>query len=341
MNVVLQRENGLPHNKEAVLAELNRYPFTPPFWLRNPHAQTIWGAVARRPAATGLREERWETPDGDFLDMVFLAGEPRHPTVLILHGLEGCAQSSYIKSMLHIFQHHHWPAVVMQHRSCSGEINRMRQMYNAGFTGDVDFVVRRLLAENGVDRVCIAGFSLGGNIAAKWLGEQGSNLPAGVTAAALISSPYDLTAAACHIDRALFGLYTKRFLRSLIPKAVAKHGQYPGIVDIAKVRASKTFEDFDTHATAALHGYRDAFEYWADASCERYLGEIKAPLLCINALDDPFIPAETLPHTIAKQSPYVHGLFPARGGHVGFIQAHRWSWAEEQVLRFFQAVLSN
>jgi predicted alpha/beta-fold hydrolase len=186
----------------------------------------------------------------------------------------------------------------------------------------------------------VAGFSLGGNVVAKWLGEAPEAVPEAVAGAAVVSVPYDLAASAEHFEVSLRGAYSWRFMRSLIPKAIEKERQYPGSLDLERVRRSRSFADFDTHATAALHGFRDAEEYWAKSSSGQFVGAIRRPLLLISALDDPFVPASSLPWDAAEESDYLHGLFTRAGGHVGFVYG-RWPWgvrywAEEQVVRFFE-----
>ena len=187
----------------------------------------------------------------------------------------------------------------------------------------------------------LSGVSLGGNVLAKWLGECGENTPREVVAAAVVSAPFDLTISGPAIDRALGGLYVKRFLRTLIPKALEKEAQHPGCIDAEKARCSTTFEEFDTHVTAALHGFEDAHDYWRKCGCGQFLSAVRRPLLLLSSRDDPFNPAKGLPTHVLEDNRLLVALFTERGGHVGFVHGRplrTGHWAEEQIVRFFEAV---
>lgn len=325
--------------KTAVMAELERYPFRPPWWLRNRHIQTAWGHFFRRQGDPNVQRERWDTPDGDFLDVYVDAGNLERPVVVLLHGLEGSVRSNYVRGLQQVFAGLGWGTAALEFRSCGGEMNRARRLYHSGETTDLDFVVRALAARWPGRRLYLVGHSLGGNVVAKWLGEAPERVPETVSGAAVVGVPFDLAGSAGQFERSLWGAYSWRFMRSLIPKAIEKERQYPGCVDIDRVKRSRTFADFDTHATAALHGFRDAQEYWEKSSSGQFLRQVRTPLLMISSADDPFNPPETLPRDAAAESPYLHALFTREGGHVGFVHG-RWPWgvrywAEEQVVRFF------
>jgi predicted alpha/beta-fold hydrolase len=285
--------------------------------------------------------ERWETPDSDFLRIHRFSGQEDKPVALLLHGLEGSAQSSYIIGLTKRLSELAWSVIVMEHRSCGGEMNRARRMYHSGETTDLAFVIDTLVQRRPSVPIYIAGFSLGGNQTAKWLGELGDSVSPNVRAAAVVSAPYDLAVSGRRLDRGFHRGYVRHFLRTLIPKAEKKERQYPGCIDMEAVRRSTTFEEFDTHATAALHGFRDAADYYDKVSCGQFLPHIRRPTLLLSAGDDPFNPSSTLPQGVAAQSPFLHPLFPNRGGHVGFIQRANGRrvgyWAEEQIVRFFSA----
>lgn len=325
--------------KRRVMNVLERHPFSPPAWLANPHAQTIWPRVVRKDIPLVRRQERWDTPDGDFVDLYFLDGEPRKPTALLLHGLEGCSESAYIKGLSEKLGRHGWTAISLEHRSCGKEINRAKRMYHSGATYDLEFVVERLVRDNPQIELFISGISLGGNITAKWLGETGSSVPDHVRAAAVISAPYDLPVSGPHMDTGLTRIYVKHFLKGLIPKAIEKEKQFPGCIDIEAVKRSRTFAEFDTYATAALHGFRDAADYYAKVSCGQFLHGIRRPTLLLSSADDPFNPRTTLPRDTADASPWLHPQFTERGGHAGFVAGSAFGplhyWGEDQVVRFF------
>ena len=328
--------------KNEVLAELARHPFTPPLWLRNAHLQTVaarYGRHVSRPE--GLRVERWDTPDGDFLDVYFLDGDPAMPTALLLHGLEGSIDSTYFLALIQELHRHGWNVAAMEFRSCSGEMNRAPRMYHSGETEDIAFVASRLIERHPTIALYIAGYSLGGNVTAKWFGEMGDRLPKNIRAGAAISAPYDLPASAEHMD----GLRPSRldvlhFLRKLAPKAVEKDRQHPGVIRADHARRARTFHEFDNHATAPLHGFADARDYYTRVSCGQFLPNVRRPLLLLSAADDPFNPGRTLPRTLADAHPYLHPLFTDSGGHCGFL--HRGTggledWAEQRVVQFFEA----
>ena len=326
--------------KGAVLDVLGRHPYRPPWWLRGGHAQTVFATLARRPPAIGTRRERWDTPDDDFLDLHFRDGHPGQPTALILHGLEGSAMSKYVMGLHGLFARLGWSSVALEFRGCGPEMNRAPRLYHSGETTDLSFVAVRLVRDRGP--LYIAGISLGGNVLAKWLGETGQEADSMVRAAAVVSAPYDLKVSGPHIDSVVGGAYARHFLEKLIAKAIEKERQYPGIIDIERAKRCRTLYDFDECATAVLHGFSGADEYWRTQGCGQFLGGIRVPTMLLSSADDPFNPAVTLPRDLAESSPYLYPQFTDRGGHVGFIYGatpwHCGYWAEEQVVRFFEAI---
>ncbi len=328
--------------KAEVLAELARYPFRPPAWLRNAHVQTVaarYGRTVARPE--GLRVERWDTPDGDFLDIYRLDGDPAMPTALLMHGLEGSVDSTYFLALIQELHRHRWNVAAMEFRSCSGEMNRAPRMYHSGETEDIAFVASRLIEQNPKIALYIAGYSLGGNVTNKWFGESGDRLPANVRAGAAISAPYDLPVSAEYMDGVrLSRLYVLHFLRKLAPKAIEKDRQHPGIIRAEQASRATRFHDFDDHATAPLHGFADARDYYTRVSCGQFLPNVRRPLLLLSAADDPFNPGRTLPRGLADAHPYLHPLFTDRGGHCGFLSRGPnglEDWAEQRVVQFFEA----
>ena len=326
-------------DKSSVMATLQAHPYRRPWWLRGRHGQTMFGALFRWWPRPRLQRSVWPTHDGDEIAVYELPGDRAQPTVLLMHGLEGSIHSHYMRGLAARFAKRRWNVAAFEQRSCGGVMNRTRQMYHSGFTADLDTVVRRLLARDPDMRLCVVGMSLSGNIAAKWLGELGDAAPVAVRAVAALSPPFDLTVSGLEIDRALGGFYSWQFLRSLIPKAIEKERQFPGCVDIEAVCRCKTFADFDTHATAALHGFADNRDYWQKVSCGQFLDQVRRPLLCIASRDDPFNPGATHPVESVEHSPFLHALFTAHGGHGGFVcgrlPLRPRFWAEEQIERFF------
>jgi predicted alpha/beta-fold hydrolase len=311
-------------------------PFRPAAWLPGGLAHTLWAARSRGRVPMAL--ERWTTPDGDFLRLHFATGrDPSRPLVLLLHGLEGSVASGYVTGVARATARIGFGLAVLEFRSCGGELNQRPETYHSGATADLGFVVGELVRRAPGRPIHLIGFSLGGNVALKWLGEQGEALPAELRAAAAVSPPFDLAASSRRSDRWLGGVIARHFMRSLVPKALAKARQFPGLLDAERIRRCRSFAAFDEAVTAPLHGFRSAAHYWAAASCGPYLDAIRRPTVVFAARDDPLNPASTIPGAIA--SPFVVPQFTDRGGHVGFVEgAAPWrarSWAEEQAVRFF------
>lgn len=327
--------------KERVMEALSASSFRPAWWLRNAHAQTFWGPLTRkRGGELPLRHERWETPDDDFLNIYFYDGEADKPMVLLLHGLEGSRDSFYIKGYNRLFHAIGWNVAVMEFRTCGGEINLAPRAYHMGETTDVDYVARRLAAQFPEQHLYVAGVSLGGNVVAKWLGEEGRTLPPQIRGGAVVSPPFDPAAGAVAFHQQLGGLYVQNFMKTLVPKALAKAEQFPDKLDVEAIMACKDFYCFDTVVTAALHGYDDAEDYWAKVGCHQFLEHIRVPTMLLTSADDPFNPGETIPRAIADASPWLHPQWTERGGHVAFVTGatprRARYWGEEQTVRFFE-----
>lgn len=323
--------------------------YSPPWWYRGAHLQTIWGPLFRRLRRPPCRRARWETPDGDFLDLDWLGREPAPagsaaaPVLLILHGLEGSSRSHYATGLLREAAAADWQAVVLNFRSCSGEPNRGRRLYHAGETSDLDWVIRALIEREPSVRLALVGVSLGANVVLKWLGEHGARVPAQIGAAVAISTPFNLTASADTLDRGLRRrLYTAGFLRSMKAKIRAQAALYHGLVDMRPALRARTFALYDRLVTAPLNGFTDEVDYWTRASSGPYLAKIRRPCLLINALNDPFIPAWTLPRRAVARSPWLEALFVLEGGHAGFLENLRAarSWAERQAMAFVRRQLA-
>jgi predicted alpha/beta-fold hydrolase len=212
-------------------------------------------------------------------------------------------------------------ALALNFRGCSGEPNRLPRFYHSGETGDLDAVVRRSAAERPGRPILLAGFSLGGNVVAKYLGERGDDLPGEVRAGAVISVPFDLARSARALDGPglLMWVYRERFLRRLRRKALAKARRFPRAIDAPRVAAARTFEQYDAALTAPLHGFASAEDYWTRSSSARFLGGVRRPLLALSSRDDPLVPAESLPVEAARANPRVTLEITDGGGHVAFV----------------------
>jgi predicted alpha/beta-fold hydrolase len=300
--------------------------------------------VARRQRLGAVTRERFDTPDGDFVDVDWLPGRPDAPVLLVLHGLEGTARSHYIGGLFEQAAVRGWRAAVLYFRSCSGELNRLPRFYHSGDTGDLDYVLRTLADREPRVRVGAVGVSIGGNVLLKWLGEQGDAVPKPLVAAVAISVPFDLAACAAVMDRGLQKIvYTASFMRSFRHKTRAKARAHPDFVDVRAALRARTFAAFDRTVTAPLHGFADEIDYWRRASSAAYLAHIRRPTLLVNALDDPFVPAHSLPDPRALP-PAVRAEYVARGGHVGFVQGRPWratSWAERRAVDFIASAVAG
>ena len=310
--------------------------FTPAWWCRGPHCQTLWQALLRQRPRPPLRRERLELPDGDFLDLDWGIATartapdaaPATPIVLILHGLEGSARSVYARGLLNALQACGWRAAVLHFRGCSGTPNRLARSYHSGETGDLDFVVRLLRARHPQAPLAAVGFSLGGNVLLKWLGEQGAGAP--LAAAVAVSVPFQLDLAAARLTQGVSRLYQWKLLRSLrqgLRRKFARTGSDAGAapIDLQRLGQLRCFRDFDHHVTARLHGFDSAEHYYRVSSSRQYLPRIAIPTLILHASDDPFMTAAAIPRA-DEISATTRLELQAYGGHVGFV-AGRWPWA--------------
>ena len=310
-----------------------------PWWLPDGHSQTIYARALGRRYRVPYRRERWETLDGDFIDLDWLDGAAEGSKLIVLfHGLEGCSQSHYATSLMSFAARRGWRGVVPHFRGCSGEANRLLRSYHSGDSREIDWILRRLKAELSRTEIYVVAISLGGNMVLKWLGEAGSAASEVVESAAAVSTPFDLVAAAGALDSGIQRmLYTEHFLRSMRPKALAKIAAHGLEVDLRAVGSSRTFRQFDDLFTAPVHGFKDALDYWTCCSSKPWLKQIRVPCLLINARNDPFLPASALP-TAAEVSSAVRLEFPETGGHVGFVAGKfpgHLEWLPRRILNFF------
>ena len=312
--------------------------YRPPWWLPNPHAQTIGGKLLRSRRRPPLERHRLETPDGDFLD-VDIGAEPvpGAPVAIVLHGLEGSMERSYARLMLSQLFARGIRPVGLNFRACSGEPNRMPRFYHSGDTGDLAFVVEYVTGRFPERRIGAVGFSLGGNVLLKFLGERGTESP--LRAAAAISVPFDLAAAADRLSKGFMSrTYTHYFLRSLQAKIRAKDGRMNGEIDTRLALTATSLREYDDVATAPLHGFASADDYYARCSSRVFLHRIEVPTLLLQSRDDPFLPREALPEAEIDANPCLVKAFVDQGGHVGFIGGTvPWrptSWAEPEAARF-------
>jgi len=317
--------------------------YAAPLWLPGGHLQTLYSALLTPYPRVSYRRQRWETPDGDFVDVDGLvekganANPAGRPLVVLFHGLEGRSASHYAHALMSEVAKADWSGAVVHFRGCSGEPNRLPRAYHSGDSSEIDWMLRRLREQhNGA--LYAVGVSLGGNALLKWLGEQRDAAAAFVSGAAAISAPVDLMAAGDALGHGFNLVYTRAFLSSLRRKSIAKLVQHPGIYDAALVRNARTLRAFDNVVTAPLHGFRDTDDYWTRASAKPLLRSITVPTLMVNARNDPFLPREALPRA-DEVSPAVELDFPEGGGHVGFASGPfpgNLQWLPRRILDFFR-----
>jgi predicted alpha/beta-fold hydrolase len=315
--------------------------YSPAWWVPGAHLQTLWGKFFRRQHPAPTVVERWDTPDGDFLDIHRLTADRGSPRLLLLHGLEGTVRSHYAQGLLNEAARRGWAADLLIFRSCGSELNRTRRFYHSGETSDLAFVLDRIVTEYPESRIAIAGVSLGGNVLLRFLGERGTDLPRQLIAAAAISVPFDLLRSSRRINRGFSRVYQRYFLDSLRRKASEKQRRFPDLAPPDAIAGLRTLEDFDDLITGPLHGYRDAQDYYRRASSLPVLDRIGLTTLLLSAADDPMLPREVLDdvRAVARHNPKLRIEFVERGGHAGFIAGSSpWQpfyYAEYRVGEFF------
>lgn len=307
-----------------------------PAWLPGGHLQTIIPATCVAGPAPAYRRERWDCPDGDFIDVDFVDGAAGQPLVVLFHGLEGSSNSHYARALMAALSERGWAGAVPHFRGCSGQANLAPRFYHSGDAAEIDWIVRTLRARHR-GPLFVAGVSLGGNALLRWLGESGTQANC-IDAACAISAPLDLARGGAQLARGLNRLYTRMFLETLKPKCLAKLEQFPGLFDRSALLAARDLYSFDNVVTAPLHGYRDTNDYWHRASACHILHDITLPTLVLNAENDPFLPGRYLPRSAAD---CVTLEYPAHGGHVGFATGAppgRNDWLAQRILHFFDSV---
>ena len=312
-------------------------PYRAPRWLPGGDLQTLWAVALPRPNLT-YRRERWELPDGDFIDLDWVDGPTDAPLLVLFHGLEGSSDSHYARHLLDEARLRGWRGVVPHFRGCSGELNRLPRAYYAGDADDIGYILHRLRETTSIP-IRVAGVSLGGNALLKWLEREGERARQVTERVVVISSPLDLPTAGATLDQGLTRLYTARFLKTLKAKALAKLDVHAMPYDRDAIETVDTIHAFDTRVTAPLHGFRDADDYWSQAASKPGLGSVRVETLLINARNDPFMPGHVLPGQ-AEVSDRVSLEFPDEGGHVGFVSGPfpgNFRWIRQRVVDFLAA----
>ena len=307
--------------------------FKPAWWLPSPHLQTLWPVMFRQRTVPVLRDERLELNDGDFVDLCW-SGKDDRPVVLVLHGLEGSVNSHYAGSLMHTLEQEGFRPVLMHFRGCSGEPNRLPRSYHSGDTGDLVQVIEHISRETDGPVHAAIGFSLGGNVLLKWLGQTGDANP--LQLAVAVSVPFRLADAANRLGGGLSHMYEIHLMNKLKRSYIDKFKRIASPLDV-EIDSLKGFWEFDDKVTAPLHGFSGVDHYYRESSCRQYLASIKVPTRIIHALDDPFMYAETVPDE-NELSEHVELLLARNGGHVGFVTGkYPWQaeyWHERKIVEF-------
>ncbi|MEI6411904.1 MAG: alpha/beta fold hydrolase [Bacteroidota bacterium] len=308
----------------------------------NGHLQTLIPGLRRRITGVTYVRERISTSDGDFLDLDWIRKGNRR-LVILTHGLEGNSGRHYMQGSAKLFNRHHWDALAWNCRSCSGEMNRAFRLYHHGDIDDIHRVVQYALATGQYDQIAMVGYSMGGNITMKYVGTQGENIAPQICAAVAFSSPCDLKSASEILNRRSNTVYRVFFLRALRKKIREKALQYPGKLDIEQLKKVRQWRDFDEWFSAPICGFKDAADFYRNASARNFIEGIRVPTLLVNALNDPILTPECMPVELAEKSPWFYLEMPAGGGHCGFQTRKRqeFTWAETRSLEFCESRISN
>lgn len=315
--------------------------FKAPWWCRGGHAQTIMGNMLRKNIAIPYERERFELDDGDFLDLDWLETEKKAPYILIVHGLASSSESAYIKMFVDEISKKSWNAVVLNARGQTGQ-NRLVKTNHGGNIEDLDRVIKHVLEIKKPEKLYLVGFSLGGNILMKWLGDNAGFIPSEVQKAAVVSAPLDLTRTVYNLDHDWFNreVYVRSMLKVLIPFALEKEKKFPRVLNVEKVKRAKTFQVYDREVTARLNGFKDEKEYWKKSSACYSLPYVTLPTLIIHADTDPFFPGADLPYQEMLQSKSLQLIKTEDGGHLGFVMGKSpWQldrWLEKTILDYFE-----
>lgn len=316
--------------------------FRAAWWCRSPHLQTLWPYLFRLGPRPAYRRERFELPDGDFIDLDWSGPRDAGATVVMLHGLEGSSSSHYIRALSDRLALSGIRGVVMHQRGCSGEPNRLARFYHAGETHDLRRVLEHLRSMLPDSRLYGAGYSLGGNMLLKWLGEAGAE--AMLDAAVAVSVPFRLDIGAKRLEHGFSRFYQAHLLRSMKRSVALKKQRMAHPVDNRELAACRTFEEIDNCLTAPLHGFRDARDYYARSSSRQFLGSIRVPTLILHAADDPFLTPAAIP-AAAELSSQVRLELSPHGGHCGFLEGSiplrpRY-WLDERIPAFIASWQSD
>ena len=307
----------------------------PPRYQYNGHLQTIVPSLMRKVPDVGYERKRLTLTDGDFVDLDWLRG-PKHTKLVVLtHGLEGDSHRQYIQGTARLFYANGFEVLAWNCRSCSGEMNRAFRLYNHGEIGDLGEVIHHASGQKTYDEIVLVGYSMGGNITLKYAGVHGKNLPQAVKRAIAISAPVNLETSAGLLDHPSNRFYRNRFMKKLARKMILKAQQFPERIDLSQLKQVRRWKDFDEHFSAPVNGYRDADDFYQQASAIHFIPGLTIPTLLLNAQNDPLLSPECYPNELACQLPNLFVETPALGGHVGFmVPGDGHTYAERRALAF-------
>lgn len=319
---------------------LEQSNYNPPFGFCSGHLQTIYPALLRKLPLTTTERERISTPDGDFIDLDWARAKPCNRLAILTHGLEGSSSGHYVQGMALALVRAGWNVLAWNFRSCSGEPNRKLRSYHSGSIEDLETVIHHAEAARHYESIALIGFSLGGNVTLKLVGDLGHFINPKIKAAVGISVPCDLAGSAKRLEHHTNRLYMHRFLKTLSGKVREKARRFPGEIDAAGLELMRTFREFDDAYTAPIHGFINAADYWRQCSCSNHLQNISIPTLLINARDDPFLTPSCYPIEAARSNPHFYLEMPKHGGHMGFIKLNedKAYWSETRTVEFLNGL---
>ncbi|HSI70576.1 MAG TPA: alpha/beta fold hydrolase [Gillisia sp.] len=306
-----------------------------PIVFRNYHLSTIYASALRKVSPPNFKRERLELEDGDFLDLDWSSsGTNRQSKVaIILHGLEGSSTRPYVMGMANHYNRKGWDVAAVNLRGCSGELNRLYRSYNAGASEDLEQVVNHILENKKYSEIALTGFSLGGNLMLKYLGED-RKVPAEIKAAVAISAPCDLYQSLLKLQEAKNFIYSRRFVKKLKKQLLLREAKFPDRLSRKQIESCRTLYSIDDLYTGKAHGFRDARDYYEKSSALNFIPNIKIPTLLLNAQNDAFLSKNSSPVELAERNPRFFLEMPLHGGHVGFLQHKKETYAEERALNF-------
>lgn len=303
--------------------------------FRNRHFSTIYPTQFRKSNPQPfLFRQRYETPDGDFIDCD-LSQRNHERVVFLFHGFEGNSTRPYMQGMARHLHSNHWDVVAVNHRGCSGEPNRLERAYHAGDIDDAGFIIETIMRERAYKKAALIGFSLGGNMILNYLARC-DFLPSYITAGVAISTPVDLRQTVFQIMKRVNWIYHNDFYGKLVRKMKAKQAMYPDLLPYKNILSSKNINEFDKNYTVPFHGFRDVEDYRTKSSSLFHLHKLSVPALLLNARNDPFLTESCYPYELARDSEFLHLLTPKYGGHCGFWQPKDVFYHEEKAARFIE-----